>query len=180
MFKEKIMINMTKSIKPCGRSVMQMAAGILMSSLLAGCAANQQARGNFGTLKPSREVDQIFQKHQVLPEYKYYISGSVTKPQAIIGIDRNYTLDTRLWQAAENLTSEQLKKWVDQMLGFRPATRTFGAQILGPNGEPVGIWYSPYNDTTVAVQADNRIKVVPPSYARRPSIPKGLRGFGFE
>jgi hypothetical protein len=174
---EKIML---KSLKPRKWSVMQMAAGILMSSLLAGCAANQQARGNFGTLKPSREVDQIFQKHQVLPEYKYYISGSVTKPQAIIGIDRNYTLDTRLWQAAENLTSEQLKKWVDQMLLFRPQLYTFGAYILGPNGERVGIWYSSYNHTTVAVHADNRIEVVPPSYARRVPIPEQWRGLGFD
>ncbi|MEJ2100387.1 MAG: hypothetical protein P8X68_10460 [Desulfobacterales bacterium] len=171
---------MIQLLEPRELSVRQMLAGILMIGLLAGCAANQQARGNYGRLKLSSEVDQIFQKYQVLPKYRYYFSGSVTKPQAIIGIDRNYTLVTRLWKEVADLTSEQLKKWVDQMLGFRPATRTFGAQILGPNGEPVGIWYSPYNDTTVAVQADNRIKVVPPSYARRPSIPKGLRGFGFE
>ena len=180
MFKEKIMINMTKSIKPCGRSVMQMAAGILMIGLLAGCAANQPAQETYGTLKPSDEVDQIFQKYQVLPEYRYYISGSVTKPQAIIGIVRNYTLDTRLWQAVTDLTSEQLKKWVDQMLLFRPPLYTFGAYILGPNGEQVGIWYSPYNYTTVAVQADNRVEVVPPSYARRVPIPEKWRGLGFD
>ena len=169
---------MLKSLKPCKWPVMQVAAGILMIGLLAGCAANQQARENYGTLKLSSEVDQSFQKYQVLPQYKYYFSGSETKPQAIIGINRNYALDTRLWQEVPDLSSEQLKKWVDQMLGFRPAMRTFGAYILGPGGEQVGIWYSPYNDTTVAMQGDNRVEVVPPSYARQPSIPKGLRGFG--
>ena len=172
---EKIMIQSLKSRK---WPVRQTAAGILMIGLLAGCAANQQARGNYGSLKLSSEVDQVFQKYQVLPQYRYYFSGSETKPQAIIGIDRNYTLVTRLWKEVPDLTSEQLKKWIDQMLGFRPAIRTFGAQILGPGGEQVGIWYSPYNDTTVALQADNRIEVVPPSYTRQLSIPNGLRRFG--
>jgi hypothetical protein len=171
---------MMKSLKARKWPVMQMAAGILMIGLLTGCATNRQARETYGTLKPSREVDQIFQKYQVLPKYKYYFSGSETKPQAIIGIDRNYTLDTRLWQAAVDLTYEQLKKWVDQMLLFRPPLYTFGAYILGANGEQVGIWYSPYNYTTVAVQADNRIEVVPPSYARRVAIPKKWRGLGFD
>ena len=171
---------MIKSLKPRKWPVRQMAAGILMIGLLAGCAANQQARGNYGRLKPSSEVNQIFQKYQVLPQYRYYISGSETKPQAIIGIDRNYTLDTRLWQAVPDLTSEQLKEWVDQMLSFGPQLYTFGAYILDPNGQKVGIWYSPYNYTTVAVQADNRIEVVPPSYARRVPIPEKWRGLGFD
>ena len=177
MFKEKIMIKLIKSRK---WKAIQLAAGILMIGLLAGCAANQQARGNYGSLKLSSEVDQVFQKYQVLPQYRYYFSGSETKPQAIIGIDRNYTLVTRLWKEVPDLTSEQLKKWIDQMLGFRPAIRTFGAQILGPGGEQVGIWYSPYNDTTVTMQADNRIEVVPPSYARRVPIPEKWRGLGFD
>jgi hypothetical protein len=171
---------MIKLIKSRKWKAIQLAAGILMIGLLAGCAANQQARGNYGTLKPSSEVNQIFQKYQVLPQYRYYITGSETKPQAIIGIDQNYTLDTRLWQAVPDLTSEQLKEWVDQMLLFRPQLYTFGAYILGPNEQQVGIWYSPYNDTTVTMQADNQIEVVPPSYARRVPIPEKWRGLGFD
>ena len=171
---------MTKLIKHRKWTAIQMAAGILIIGLLAGCAANQQARETYGRLKPSSEVNQIFQKYQVLPQYRYYITGSETKPQAIIGIDRNYTLVTRLWQETTNLTSEQLKKWVDQMLSFGPQLYTFGAYILGPNEQQVGIWYSPYNDTTVAMQADNRIEVVPPSYARRVPIPEKWRGLGFD
>jgi hypothetical protein len=161
---------MIKSLKPLKWPIMQMAAGILMIGLLAGCAANRQARENFGTLKLSSEVSQIFQTYQVLPEYKYYITGSVTRPHAIVGIDRNYTFDSSLWQAAVDLTPEQLKEWVDQMLGFRPAMRTFGAQILGPSGEQVGIWYSPYPDVPVIVHPDKRIEIL-----YRTSFPKAGR-----
>jgi hypothetical protein len=141
---------------------MQMAAGMVMISLLAGCASNNKARGNFGILKLSREVSRIFESYQVLPEYNYYFSGSVTKPRAIMGIDRNYTLATGLWKEATDLTPELLKKWVDQILGFLPPTRTFGAYILGPNGQQVGIWYSPQNDNSVTVQPDKRIEIIPP------------------
>jgi len=141
--------------------VMQMAAGIMMISLFTGCATSPEARGNFGSLKLSREVSQIFETYQVLPEYNYYLTGSVTRPNAIMGIDRNYTLVTRLWKEAADLNSEQLKRWVDQILGFRPPVRTYGAYILGPSGEQVGIWYSPYPDAPVAVQPDKRIEIIP-------------------
>ena len=128
---------MLKLIKTRKWTPIQLAAGILMISLLAGCAANKVARENSGSLKLSSEVSQIFQTYQVLPQYRYYITGSVTRPHAIMGIDRNYTFDSSLWQEAADLTPAQLKKWVDQMLGFKPATRTLGAYILDPGGERV-------------------------------------------
>ena len=149
-------------MKSCKCPLMQMAAGMVMIGLLAGCASNHKARGNFGILKPSLEVSRIFESYRVLPQYKYYFSGSITKPRAIMGIDRNYTLATGLWKEAADLTPEQLKRWVDQMLGFLPPTRTFGAYILGPAGEQVGIWYSPDNDNSVTVQPDNRVEIIPP------------------
>ena len=158
---------MLKLIKTRKWTPIQLAAGILMISLLAGCAANKVARENSGSLKLSSEVSQIFQTYQVLPQYRYYITGSVTRPHAIMGIDRNYTFDSSLWQAAADLTPAQLKKWVDQMLGFKPATRTLGAYILDPGGERVGIWYSPYPDVPVQVYPDKRIVII-----YRTSFPK--------
>jgi hypothetical protein len=174
---EKIMI---KSLKPRKWPVRQIAAWSLAIGLLAACASGPEARENFGILKLSSEVSQIFQTFQVLPDHRYYYSGSDTKPQAIIGIDQNYTLESRLWKEAADLTPEQLKRWVDQMLGFLPPVRTFGSAILNASGEQVGIWYSPFNDTIVRVEADNRIMVYPPSSARKPSLPKALKGLGFE
>ncbi|MEJ2101083.1 MAG: hypothetical protein P8X68_14065 [Desulfobacterales bacterium] len=161
---------MIQSLKPRKWSVIQMAAGILMIGLLAGCASNKVARENSGSLKLSSEVSQIFQTYKVLPEYRYYITGSVTKPHVIMGIDQDYTFDSPLWQAAADLSPEQLKKWVDQMLGFQIPTRTFGAYILDPGGKRVGIWYSPYPDVPVEVHPDKRIVVI-----YRTSFPKAGR-----
>ena len=164
-------------MKPRKWPVMQMAGWMVMIGLLAGCASNYESRENLGTLKLSSEVSQIFQTYRVLPTHRYYYSGPDAKPKAIIGIDQNYTLNTRLWKEATDLNPEQLKRWVDQMLEFRPPVRTFGSYILSANGEPVGIWYSAYNYTTVKVEADNQIMVFPPSEARRPSLPKAFREF---
>jgi len=173
------MVKMGKSIKYRKWTVIQMAAWILMIGLFAGCASNPEAPGNSGILQLSTEVSQTFESFQVLPQYKYYFTGSETKPLAIMGIDRNYTLVSQIWKEAGDLTPEQLKKWVNQILEFRPPMRTYGAHILGTNGEKVGIWYSPYNDSPVTMLADNQVEVVPPSYARKPTFPRGLRGFGF-
>jgi hypothetical protein len=171
---ERIML---KSIKPRKWSVIQMAAGILMIGLLAGCAATQEALRSSGSLKPSSEVSQIFQTYKVLPQYRYYFSGSDTKPSAIVGIDRNYTLDTSVWQAAADLTSGQLQNWVEQMLGFNPAWRTFGAYILDGKGQQVGIWYSLDNEVPVVVQSDKRIEIIPPE-AGEMGLPERMGGFG--
>jgi len=157
---------------------MQIAVWILMIGLFAGCASKQEARGNFGILQLSTEVSQIFENYQVFPNYKYYFTGSETKPLAIMGINRNYTLVTQIWKETADLNSEQLKRWVDQMLEFRPPVRTYGAHILGADGEQVGIWYSPYNDSPVKMLADNQIEVIPPSYAQKSTLPRGFRGFG--
>jgi len=171
---------MKQRFNPRTWAVLLPAACLLMVSLLAGCASNPEARQNLGTLRLSSEVSQIFETYQVLPNHRYYYSGSSTKPKAIIGIDQNYSLDTRLWKEAADLNSEQLKRWVDQILGFRPPVRTFGSSILSASGQKVGIWYSPFDYTTVKVEADNQVMVFPPSEARRPSIPKGLKGAGFD
>lgn len=155
---EKLML---KSLKPCKCTLMQMAAWILLVGLLAGCASNPKDRQNSGILKLSIEVSKIFESYQVLPDYKYYFYGSATKPRAIMGIDRNYTLTTQLWKEAVDLTPERLKGWVQQILAFMPPTRTYGAYILGPADEKVGIWYSPYPDAPVSVQPDKRVEVIP-------------------
>jgi hypothetical protein len=172
---KKIMKNWMKSRK---WAILQIPAWILMIGLLAGCASSPEARQNLGTLRLSSEVSQIFETHQVLPNHRYYVSGSNTRPDAIIGIDQNYSLDTRLWREAADLGSEQLRRWVDQINGFRPPTRTLGSAILSANGEQVGVWYSHFNSTTVRVEANNQIMVFPPNQSRRPPTSKGWTGTG--
>jgi hypothetical protein len=104
----------------------------------------------------------------VLPDHHYYYTGSDNNPDAIIAIQRKYTLETRLWKSVE-ATPKQIKDWVDRLTDLRGyGLKTLGSDILGPNGETIGIWYSKKSDfTTVRLLDDNRVMVYPPTEVDR-------------
>ncbi|MBW1842152.1 MAG: hypothetical protein JRI75_10235, partial [Deltaproteobacteria bacterium] len=95
---------------------------------------------NYGMLKKSTDVNNMFVSHQVLPDHTYYYSGVDAAPNAIIGNQNTYTLESKLWKPVD-LTPEQLKKWLRILLRDRdrPAT-TWGAYILDPAGKEIGVW----------------------------------------
>ena len=122
---------------------------------------------SYGILKQSSEVNGIFIAHKILPDHKYYYSGPDDVPKALIGIDNNYTLDSKLWKPVD-LTPELLKKWFRSWFNFRdqPAIN-WGADILDPNGKKVGIWFSRQNRTTVKMLGNNRVQVHTPKLDSR-------------
>lgn len=121
--------------------------------------------GNYGRLQRDRDADQIFKTYQVLPEHRYYYTGPEGRPDAIMGIQNKYTLETTQWTRFEAST-EILKKWVD-VINFYHSTGVryypYGSFILGPMGTRLGIWYSIWDWTTIIVKKDNRIQVFPPA-----------------
>ncbi len=132
--------------------------------------------GNYGIIQKSREAGKSFENFQVYPDHNYYFSGPANIPYAIIGIHKDYNLKTRLWKKVD-LTSEQLKMWLDLgmqgTLGFSPG----GSYIFGPHGQKIGIWYSIFNGTIVKMENDHIVVVHPPSSYPgqnvRPSIERG-------
>jgi len=129
----------------------------VVQAAFTGCS------GSYGRLKPSLEVDKMFEEHKVLADHSYYYSGSDVKPNAIIGIDNNYTLNSTLWKPVD-LTSEQLKKWIDNMTHLRGYSITnYGSLILDPAGKRLGVWYSRWNVTTVKMESDKSIVVSTPT-----------------
>lgn len=72
-------------------------------TLLIGCS------GTWGKYKRSDEVKKTYETYQVLPDYNYYYSGSNVRPEAVMGIQKDYTLTSAdLWTAVD-LDSKQLK-----------------------------------------------------------------------
>lgn len=129
---------------------------IVVQAAITGCS------GSYGRLKPSLEIEKMFEEHKVLDDHRYYYSGSDVKPNAIIGIDNSYTLNSTLWKPVD-LTSEQLKKWIDFMTHYRGYSLTnYGSLILDPTGKRLGVWYSPWNWTTVKMESDKSIVVHTP------------------
>lgn len=114
----------------------------------------------YGKLKRDREVNRIFQTYEILPDHKYYASGPDDIPYAIIGIQNEYNLRPGLWKKI-NLTTPLLRSWVSQMdniYGYPP----YGSAILDHKKNPVGIWYSSKQWTTVIIEENNQVAVLVP------------------
>ena len=118
----------------------------------------------YGRLQRSQETDQVFKTYRILPDHQYYYTGPEGRPDAIMGIQNEYTLETTQWTQF-NASDDLLKKWVDTMdfhhnsgVRYRP----YGYLILDPAGSRLGIWYSIWDWTTVIMKDDKRIQVFPP------------------
>jgi hypothetical protein len=127
---------------------------------IAGCAHS----GNYGTLHRDRELDRMFLSSQVLPGYKYYISGGYDKPIAILGIHHDYHLVSNLWLPVPNVDSGLIQKWVQTI---DPESRETGHSyfayfILDPDGRRAGFWYSIQHDTVVKFLDEHKIEVYTP------------------
>lgn len=126
---------------------------------ISGCA------GNYGRLVLNQEINAVFNTYRVFADHRYYFSGPEGRPDAIMGIDRDYTLETSMWTPFDPCDGT-LKKGVDS-INFHHSTRSrrypYGFDILGPDGKRIGIWYSIWDWTTVLVEADKRVMIFPPA-----------------
>ena len=128
---------------------------LLTASLISGCFEN------YGRLRHNDNVTRAFQTHQVEPDYKYYYYGRTNMPYAIVGIDRAYHMQSRVWREVDHDT-EQFKEmifwiWDDVFVPFRLS----GAHITDPGGKKVGIWYSGIWYAAVRFEENNRIVIMP-------------------
>jgi len=95
----------------------------------------------YGSLVASSEVTQAFDGYRLDSDLNYYFSGAESWPDAMIGLNKAYTLDSTLWRKVAT-TSESFKNLVSGMKS-RPSTMTlFGYAILDDKGKQIGVWYS--------------------------------------
>ena len=145
-------------------------------AIVAGLLSYGCAGANDGVIRLSDRVNDLFESHRVLEDYNYYYSGRDARPDAVLGVNKKYTLRSRLWKPVD-LTPSQLAQWIDMMTDHRGySIRTYGAEILGPNNEPIGIWYSPWNWTAVQLQKGDQVVIHTP--ARKSLTPKPGFFFG--
>jgi hypothetical protein len=97
-----------------------------LAGVLAGCAAGP----NNGTLQRDRDLDNQFLAYEVVPDHKYYFSGGYAKPNAILGIHKDYQLVSDLWQPVE-ISSGQLERWIRTIApeNYRGTAGYFGNKI---------------------------------------------------
>lgn len=135
------------------------AFGVLIAStMLSGCFEN------YGRLRHNNEVTRAFQTYQVEPDYKYYYYGRTNMPYAVIGIDREYQIRSRIWREVDQDTEKfkEMVFWVwDDYRYYHQYNFTKGADILNPDGEKIGIWYSGLWWAAIRFEENKRIVVMP-------------------
>jgi hypothetical protein len=133
-------------------------------SALTGCATATKVEKGSGVIT-SREATAIWNSYKILPNYHYYYYGPKSLPDYIIGIDDKYHLTSELWVPV-NLTPEMLKNWFnyyEPRVGY--SENPYGAFIVGPNGERLGLWYSVQDWQqvgTASLGENNQVSVTTP------------------
>jgi hypothetical protein len=114
-----------------------LAAAVALAVLISACST-----ANLGWLRNSEEVDRAFGTLQVFPNYRYWYYYLENSPYAVVGLNREYRFEDISWTEVAP-GSETFEKVVELVRRFPvPGSRTFGAYILGPKAEQIGVWYS--------------------------------------
>lgn len=98
---------------------------------------------SYGQIKSNPATDEAFDSHRVPMNYNYYYFGRSNMPYAIVGLDPQYNLESRLWRRVDAGTAEfkQMVEWTWWDTYNYPDTPQ-GKDILDPEGRKIGIWYS--------------------------------------
>ncbi len=128
--------------------------GIFLTVILlaVGCSSK------YGRLRHDVEVQSAFETNRVPRDYQYYYYGD-SEPYVIFGIEPKYEMNSRLWRDVSPDTEEfrEMIRFLWEDYNYYK----FGADILDPSGEKVGIMYTAIWETTVKFGADNQVEVMP-------------------
>ncbi|MCG8635073.1 MAG: hypothetical protein MI863_14660 [Desulfobacterales bacterium] len=141
---------MKSFIRKTGRK----AAGLtiyLCIFIFAGCIG-----AGWSGLRHNQDL-MVSYKEGTLPDnLNYYYCGRSSIPYAVIGIDRAYTFKGKTWFKIES--REDLYYKIRNLSDLEPGhIVAYGKDIVGPEGQKVGIWFSYYSGTGVRVDEGNKI-----------------------
>ena len=118
----------------------------------------------YGKIRPSRDVTEAYDRFRVDPNLHYYISGSDVYPNAIIGIDKAWIMESDLWKK-KDLSSQDMKELVQNMRA-KSAERILtlhGFDIFDNRGRKIGDWFSIMGVImTVEIRGEKRVIVHTP------------------
>lgn len=148
-------------MKAIGKARWFQVVAVLCLFILSGCAAREMHE--YGRFVPDKAVTAQFEAYQVDPGLVYYISGSDDLPNAIIGIGKDYTLQSELWKRRdfdEDMLKDLVGVMENRVLGTRLSLQGF--RIEAPGGEAVGAWFSVLEATTSIRVEDRNVMISTP------------------
>ena len=133
---------------------------VIFASLIIAVTIFSGCNGTFGGLRRSPEITKVFQQQQMLPGYTYYYDGRASIPYAVVGVRDDYVLTSRFWTPVEKGTGQ-----FERLLSFLYGSDVhppLGAEIIDPEGNPMGIWFSVFISTRVQFGPENQVNVFSP------------------
>jgi hypothetical protein len=138
---------MTKNI-----TRVNLAVAAAVAILVSACST-----ANIGGLRNSEEVGRGFAALQISPSYRYWYLYLENSPYAVVGLNREYRVEDISWTEVQ-AGSKVFRKVVGLVESFPvPGSFTYGAYILDPKGERIGVWYS---SMVAGITTDPNTKVV--------------------
>jgi hypothetical protein len=143
-------------IRTIAKVIFMFSLGML--TLVCGVGCSQ----DYGRIQWDEGVTQFFKAHQVQPGYKYYYYGVGMRVFAIVGLDPELKLESKMWRElatdSEEFEVATSRIW-DNPYYYPHDPR--GASILNPDGEKVGVYYSSLIYVTIKFQPENHVSVIP-------------------
>jgi len=158
--REKEVTEMRESI------VTIIGSGLLSFIVLscAGCGAGDLRIENYGDMKPNRAVTVSFETYQTNSKLKYYMSGPLTAPTGLMGIEKEYILESELWRGID----DPLHALKGLVRGMRSKAAEYNLTLYGfdirdNRGNDIGDWYSILDGRMpVKITGEKRVMVYPP------------------
>lgn len=122
--------------------------------------------GGYGRFERSRRVDAMFENGEVMPDTHYYIAGSPGDPQALLGLNAAWELESRWWSKFD-ATPEHLLRFsrdIRLMLTVKLTDdpRVLGWWIRSPQGDMIGMFYG-VNQPVAKIIGTRQVNVHPPA-----------------
>jgi len=120
--------------------------------------------GRYGTITPDTKVAKALESFQISADLNYYISGADHYPNALMGLNKKYTLDSVLWK---KINPSPLR-FRELILNMQVRARQigefqYGCAIFDNKGNQIGTWYSILlAGTPVLMKDDQHVEIYTP------------------
>jgi len=135
-------------MKPKHATIVFVAA---LALFISGCAT--------GGVRSNPDVAQSFRNLSVPPGYSYWYLNLENDPYAVVGLERGWRIEDKLWRAVDPGTPT-FGKVIGLVADFPvPGSTTTGATLVDPQGAPIGIWFSSLIPG-VRVDAESKLVII--------------------
>jgi len=120
----------------------------------------------YGRFERSRRVDAMFVNGEMMPDTHYYFAGYSSDPQALLGLNSAWKLESRWWSRFD-ATPERLLRFTEAIrlmptVELSDDPRVLGWWIRSPQSDMIGMFYG-VNKTVAKITGAQRVNVYPPA-----------------